>query len=432
MFEIRANHNTSRKLLRMTFIWVLWGLSVLLLLCAVPTQGQQPLFRSELLFPPMALHNHGSCIVECPNGDLLVSWYRGSGERRADDVAIYGARRRHRTRKWSEPFILADTPGFPDCNSCMIIDPQQRLWLFWPLILANTWESALLKVKVSRDYQRRNGPPRWEQDTIVHLKPGPEFLETVQRDLDVQWGPYLQRADPAGREQLQRERDRILQMAADRLSVRLGWMPRAHPFILDGKRLIVPLYSDGFNFSMMALTDDWGQTWRTSAPIVGAGNVQPSIARRRDGTLVAYFRDNGPPPQRVMVSESTDGGLTWSSCRDTDLPDPGSGLEVIVLQSGRWLLVNNNTERGRHQLALSISEDEGRTWPRVTYIERDAPGEGAGRYHYPSIIQSRDGLIHLTYSITLNRVEAARYGSGESIRYAVFNEAWVLSRAEAR
>jgi hypothetical protein len=37
-------------------------------------------------------------------------------------------------------------------------------------------------------------------------------------------------------------------------------MTRAHPYVLDGARLIVPLYSDGFSFSLMAITDDWGAT----------------------------------------------------------------------------------------------------------------------------------------------------------------------------
>ena len=56
-------------------------------------------------------------------------------------------------------------------------------------------------------------------------------------------------------------------------------MTRAHPFVLDGTRLIVPLYSDGFSFSLMAITDDWGATWKTSTPLVGGGNIQPSLAQ---------------------------------------------------------------------------------------------------------------------------------------------------------
>ena len=37
----------------------------------------RPFLESALIFPLEHLHNHGSCIVECPNGDLLVCWYNG-------------------------------------------------------------------------------------------------------------------------------------------------------------------------------------------------------------------------------------------------------------------------------------------------------------------------------------------------------------------
>ena len=77
----------------------------------------------------------------------------------------------------------------------------------------------------------------------------------------------------------------LRERAGDKLYRRLGWMTRAHPFVLDGRRLIVPLYSDGFDCSLMAITDDWGATWRTSNALCGLGNVQPSIVRRRDGSL---------------------------------------------------------------------------------------------------------------------------------------------------
>src|SRR5438552_13378144 len=84
---------------------------------AGPAQSSAPAYGAELVFPLNPRHNHASGIVECPNGDLLISWYRGSGERNADDVAVYGARRRHGAKNWSAPFVMADTPGFPDCNT---------------------------------------------------------------------------------------------------------------------------------------------------------------------------------------------------------------------------------------------------------------------------------------------------------------------------
>ena len=66
-------------------------------------------------------------------------------------------RRRGKTT-WSEPFLLADTPGFPDCNTCLLIDPHERLWLFWPTVLANTWESCLTNFRVSSDYAGPDAP----------------------------------------------------------------------------------------------------------------------------------------------------------------------------------------------------------------------------------------------------------------------------------
>src|SRR5690606_33063501 len=49
---------------------------------------------------------------------------------------------------------------------------------------------------------------------------------------------------------------------------RMGWQSRAQPFITASGRIIVPLYSDGFSFSLMAYTDDGGEHWRFSNPLV--------------------------------------------------------------------------------------------------------------------------------------------------------------------
>ena len=86
--------------------------------------ARQPFLRSELVFPLEHWHNHASMIVEAPNGDLLVDWFHGSGERTADDVVIRGARLKKGAKAWSAPFLLADTPGYPDTNATMFIDPR--------------------------------------------------------------------------------------------------------------------------------------------------------------------------------------------------------------------------------------------------------------------------------------------------------------------
>src|SRR3954463_1719494 len=99
------------------------------LLAASTLLAAPPLYKGELIFPPEKIHNHSSSIVEEPNGDLLVCWYHGSGERTADDVVIDAARYSQKTGKWGAPFIIADTPNFPDTNPVLFIDSKQRLYL---------------------------------------------------------------------------------------------------------------------------------------------------------------------------------------------------------------------------------------------------------------------------------------------------------------
>jgi BNR repeat-like domain len=310
----------------------------------------------------------------------------------------------------------------------MFIDPQKRLWLIWQTIIANQWHTALARYKISSAYENE-GPPHWESSDVLLLKPGPEFAATVARQCDAD--EALIGNLPADR----RERARAYlaerrQHATDKYFSRMGWMTRAHPLLLGGKRLIVPLYSDGFNFSIMAITDDFGASWTCSTPLVGPGNVQPSLVRKRDGTLVAYMRNNGPPPKRLLVSESADCGKTWSAVRPTELPNPGSGAEVLGLRDGRWILVYNDTEQGRHSLAVSISEDEGRTWKWTRHLESGEPGRDTTHASYPSILQARDGTMHVSYTFTLRGTQVHKDAHGrpmsEFIKHVHFSLEWVM------
>jgi predicted neuraminidase len=381
----------------------------------------EPFHKAELIFPFESWHNHGSCIVECPNGDLIVCWFHGSGERTADDVLIRGARWVKKTGEWTDPFVMADAPGFPDTNCCMIIDPQDRLWLLWPTIQANTWQSALMKYKTSTNYMSPVGSPEWDVMKVMHVKPGDDFEEKVR----AKTAAYVERlgTELSGRSLAWANNN--YKQAADKLTRRIGWFTRAHPYIVDDNKMLVGLYSDGFSFSLVAITEDWGDTWTFSDPIVGGGNIQPSFARKKDGTLVTYMRDNGPAPKRVLVSESTDEGITWGTVYDhAQLANPGAGLELANLNDGDWICIYNDTERGRHSLAVSISDDEGQTWKWTRHLELEEPGNGS--FHYPSIIQAEDGTLHASYSYFAPNKDQGG-GEGKSIKYAHFNKDWVLA-----
>src|SRR5579863_10098398 len=153
-----------------------------------------------------------------------------------------------------------------------------------------------------------------------------------------------------------------------------------------------------YSFGIMGISDDGGYTWSASEPIVGYGGIQPSVVWKKDGTLVAYLRDNGPPPKRAQISYSKDDGVTWAGAKGTEIPNPGSSLEAIALKNGDWAMVCNDLENGRWSLVAAISDDEGATWKGRRHLEGAPERHSKNEYHYPSVIQAADGAIHVTYS----------------------------------
>jgi predicted neuraminidase len=385
-----------------------------LIFCATVTSlAQESTYRERLIFPLQTKHVHSSCIIECPNGDLLACWFQGSGERRASDVAIMGARLRHGSDQWSAVFPMADTPDLPDLNPVLFIDSNQELWLFWITVLAERWEDSLLRFRKTTNYVAE-GPPQWHWQDDLLLKPDDRFAEALHRGLaaynesDADYGslvlhPFAQLVD-AAKDLGKRQR---------------GWMSRTHLQVLPSGRILFPLYSDGYYVGLMAISDDNGRHWHASQPIVGIGLNQPSVVRKRDGTLVAYLRREGPPPRRVQLSLSRDDGESWSTATATEIPNPDSSLEVISLKDGRWVMAYNDSEKldDRSRLVLALSDDEGATWKWKRSVE-NTPG---GRFHYPSLIQTRDGRLNLTYTYQPHDEQH------RSIKHVTLDADWIKS-----
>jgi len=375
----------------------------------------EPVYRSELVFPLHPQHNHAPGIAELPTGDMLISWYRGSGERKADDVAIYGSIQKAGQTKWSDAFLMVDTPGFPDGNTALHVDSKQRLWLFWPLVIANTWESCVPTYLVADKFNER-GEPIWSKSGTIWLKPD-DFNEAGQAGLV----EFVKRMD---REPTVEEKVKLAvlrERMADKLYQRMGWQVRCKPTVLPSGRILLPLYSDTYSFCLMAISDDEGVTWTASHLMMGFGNIQPTVLRRDDGTLVSYMRENGPL-NKIRVSESKDDGMNWGPVGTLPIPNPGAGVDAVRLANGHWVLVYNDQAKGRNSLAVSISTDEGRSWTdesgksphtKTRHLEH----QPTGSFHYPAVIQTKDGLIHATYSYFVD--------GGKSMKHTAFNEEWV-------
>ena len=368
----------------------LTGCFMLLPFVSEAQQNSETSFFAEFIFPKQEKHVHSSSLVELANGDLLACWFEGSGERTANDVAIMGARLKKGESQWSKPFLMADTPENPDCNPVLFLDAKNRLHLTWVVVVANRWEASLLKTRISSDYLN-DGPPIWDWQDVILLKPGEEFAAALEHGFREMDPPGLAWAEYAP----QYER-MIVEAAKDPVKREVGWMGRIQPLTLQNGRMLMPLYSDGYNVSLVAISNDNGDTWKPSLPIVGRGNIQPALLQKKDRTVVAYMRDNGDTPQRIIVSTSEDNGYTWSVSRKTGIPNPGSSVEAIALKNGQWLMVYNDLEDGRNRLAVSLSDDEGATWKWKRYLEYEPKGKGS--FSYPTAIQTEDGRVHVTYS----------------------------------
>jgi predicted neuraminidase/ABC-type molybdate transport system substrate-binding protein len=146
---------------------------------------------------------------------------------------------------------------------------------------------------------------------------------------------------------------------------------------------------------------DGGRTWTTSsAGGLADGRdidaIQPSILLQSGGRLEAVGRTRSG---RVFETWSADAGKTWTPMTLAALPNPNSGIDAVTLRDGRQLIVYNHTDRGRSPLNVALSLD-GKTWQAALVLESE-PGE----YSYPAVIQTSDGLVHITYTWQRRRIK---------------------------
>jgi predicted neuraminidase len=296
---------------------------------------------------------HASTIVETSSHELVAAWFGGTRERNPD-VGIWLSRREK--SGW--------TPSIEVANG---VQPDgTRL---------PTWNPVL--------FQPRRGP------LMLFYKVGPSPEE---------WWGMLRTSGDGGRtwSEARRLPDGIL-----------GPIKNKPVQLADGTIVAASSTESHAEPSRWQVhferSSDGGKTWRATPPLndgTTIGAIQPSILfRDRIGgkKLLAVGRTE---QSKVFSTTSSDGGKTWSALSlIDDLPNPNAGIDAVTLADGRQLIVYNPVTRGRTPLAVAVSRD-GRAWTKVLTLE-DQPGE----YSYPAVIQTADGLVHITYTWKRQRVK---------------------------
>ena len=147
-------------------------------------------------------------------------------------------------------------------------------------------------------------------------------------------------------------------------------------------------------------TTDLGKTWTRTELLhngITVGAIQPSILFLGGDKLQSVGRSK---QGKVFHITSDDAGKTWGEISLTQLPNPNSGTDAVTLADGRHLLIYNHTSKGRSPLNLAVSKD-GKTWEAALVFEDEPKKE----FSYPAIIQTKDGLVHITYTWQRKKVK---------------------------
>ncbi|MCL8007117.1 glycoside hydrolase [Gelidibacter japonicus] len=136
-------------------------------------------------------------------------------------------------------------------------------------------------------------------------------------------------------------------------------------------------------------SDDHGKTWYfIDTPIQPAD--ESKVIELADGTLMINARVNGKGMRYVHTS--TDGGKTWTTEEAPELIDPGCNANIIrytAIEDGyrknRLLFSNAKSEKGRVNMTVRISYDEGKTWSEGKTIY-----EGPSAYSDMTILANGD------------------------------------------
>ena len=154
-------------------------------------------------------------------------------------------------------------------------------------------------------------------------------------------------------------------------------------------------------------SSDFGKTWTSTGPVndgKSIGAIQPSILFTGGDNLLAIGRTR---QGRLFEIASTDMGKTWGEMKLGTLPNPNSGTDAVTLKDGRHLLVYNHTGNilgkwggKRSPLNVAVSKD-GHDWKAALVLESEPDQE----FSYPAVIQTSDGLVHITYTYKRKRVK---------------------------
>jgi len=321
--------------------------------------------KSEFIYETAPFPScHASTIAEPTGGGLVTAWFGGTAEKNPD-VGIWVARLEG--GRWTAPVEVANG-----------VQPDGQRHPTWNPVL----------------FQPKTGP------LLLFYKVGPTPST---------WWGMLRTSSDGGKSW----------SAASRIPGECVGPIKNKPVQLPNGDILSPSSSehDGWRVHFER-SRDLGKTWDMIGPVndgKAVSAIQPSILFLGGDNLLALGRTR---QGKLFQVGSTDLGKSWGAMTLTALPNPSSGTDAVTLQDGRHLLIYNHTPKGRSPLNLALSADA-KTWQAALVLESN-PGE----YSYPALIQTRDGLVHATYTWKRQKVKHVVIDPAKLEPRAMVNGEW--------
>lgn len=322
---------------------------------------------------PTGNHNtaHAPALIETADGGLLCAWFAGSFEG-SGDISIVVSKLNSELQRWSVPVTVSKGINRSEQNPAFFRAPNQEIWLIYTSQVSrqegkdNMQFTSIIMVQKSSDEGKT-----WGEPEVLFAKEGTFSRQAIQILSNGRW-------------------------------IFATWLCVESP---EG------LTNDPTEFQ---ISDDEGRTWKAVAMPESNGRVHANVLEVSKGHLVAFMRSRFA--DHVYKSESFDFGDSWSIPEATVLPNNNASISAIKLATGEIALAYNmnaaaQAEFGkiswpglRNPVVVSVSEDEGKTWP-VGRIFESAEGfigtenkTNNSQHEYPTLYQDKEGLLHLVYA----------------------------------
>lgn len=363
--------------------------------------------------PAPRVQSHASNLMTLGDGSLGCVWFSGTQEGVAD-ISVWFSRLAPGSDTWSTPVQLSEDATRSEQNPILFPAPDGRLWLLHTAQRAGNQDTAVVRCRVSDDHGRSWGP---------------------SRDLFDQAGIFV----------------------------------RQPVVVLDNGDWLLPVFhcptepgqkwAGHDDTSAVMISSDQGRSWQEVTVPESTGCVHMNIVPgRRPGELLAFFRSRWA--DHVYRSVSSDRGRHWTAPQPTELPNNNSSIQVTRLAGGALAMVFNQSsaadaterraslydeieddheeDRGRVQavakgrsafwgaprapMTVALSDDDGLSWALRRHLEvgdgycmsNNSQQQLNREYSYPSIHQSANGAIEISYTVFRQR-----------IRHVRIDEAWL-------